>query len=1051
MGITGMKLNFHRIVTFKIEARIFSHDHDRLSPVKTRDNVIPGYKQALPVKGETASLVTTQLSFLRKRIPFGSLALLVVALLGLSSTSNTAEADDWPTWRHDAGRTNITDEKIPAPLLLQWKRELPAVVPAFRKSRLQFDQGYEPIVSGDTVYLALPHIDAVLACEAETGNEKWRFYTAGPVRLAPVAWRDKLYFGSDDGHVYCLNSSDGTLQWKFRAVPSTRKILGNGRLISVWPIRGGPVLADETLYFAAGVWPLEGVFVYALNALTGKVKWVNDRCGALYDQQPHVGAEALGGLTPQGYLLVNGDELLVPCGAGRPATFDRQSGELLDFKLPSEGTIPGGWFMRMEPTVARDIRRGKIEFDSFVNRDEHEGGNRTGEGIAGSRRKITLGGSLLKYADGVQGVDGEIHSIVAAGGRLFITTLDGTIYCFGDTKVSPIVHPAQPAVHMDVDESRASTVAQLRDLVSVRDGYAIVLGSRQGRLAQQIASATNFHVIALTPTESDADAIRRRILNPAAPAGRLAIIAGQLDEAAFPRYLADLIVAEDLEATGLNKGAQWVIALYETLKPYGGVACIAIDPTRDEQIRAWMTAAGHTEARIERHGELLLLRRPGALPGSVDYTNDWKAPDARVRAPLGILWFDDTLAHFKRAPQPSIVGGVMISQDKDWRGETEQMGSVNHLHRNGTGRFRLLKQNFMDVYTGRVMSRDEAARRLQQLQSVPESPGNDFRPPYQYRPPYVEKHYQALQTKGEKPKSYPFLRQTDKGQMTNPLTGNVEPRCYVKSYGCDGGVDYGDMITMRSATPAFYDKRIESGTINIAGPRSGCTNSIIPANGVLNMPYFYEGCTCSYPLPAGAALISMPQSFEQWTAWGEGSAEQIVRIGVNLGAPGDRMTHAGTLFLDYPSVGGPSPEIKIETQPATPDFFYHHSLFTQAKRGWPWVCASGVQGIKSWRLSKLKPGTFTVRLYFIEPQHNAAGLRVFDLALQGQPVLTDFDIFVEAKGKMNCLVKEFADVKIDGECTISFTAHEGKSLLSGIELVSTGMPLDSLAADERAP
>ena len=98
----------------------------------------------------------------------------------------------------------------------------------------------------------------------------------------------------------------------------------------------------------------------------------------------------------------------------------------------------------------------------------------------------------------------------------------------------------------------------------------------------------------------------------------------------------------------------------------------------------------------------------------------------------------------------------------------------------------------------------------------------------------------------------PFLREMDKGQMTNPVTGVVEARRYVKSYGCDGGNDYGHLITMRSATPAFYDKRIESGTINISGPRSGCTNSIIPANGVLNMPYFYAGCSCSYPLPTGA-------------------------------------------------------------------------------------------------------------------------------------------------------------------------------------------------------
>jgi hypothetical protein len=96
------------------------------------------------------------------------------------------------------------------------------------------------------------------------------------------------------------------------------------------------------------------------------------------------------------------------------------------------------------------------------------------------------------------------------------------------------------------------------------------------------------------------------------------------------------------------------------------------------------------------------------------------------------------------------------------------------------------------------------------------------------------------------------------------------------------------------------------------------------------------------------------------------------------------------------------------------------------------------------RLTELKPGTFTVRLYFVEPHHTAAGARVFDVALQGNPVRTDFDIFVAAQGKMKCLVKEFTDVQIDGDFTLSFTAHKGQSLLSGIELVSTGLPLDSL-------
>ena len=90
---------------------------------------------------------------------------------------------------------------------------------------------------------------------------------------------------------------------------------------------------------------------------------------------------------------------------------------------------------------------------------------------------------------------------------------------------------------------------------------------------------------------------------------------------------------------------------------------------------------------------------------------------------------------------------------------------------------------------------------------------------------------------------------------------------------------------MRSATPAFYDKRFESGLVNVSGIRTGCTNSIIPACGLLNLPYFYEGCTCSYPLPCGLALVNMPEEFEQWASWGEGKPEKIAIAG-SLGVVG---------------------------------------------------------------------------------------------------------------------------------------------------------------------
>jgi outer membrane protein assembly factor BamB len=955
----------------------------------------------------------------------GSTRFVVSALMMMCST--VTWAGDWPMWRHDARRANVSVEAAPANPRLQWKRQLPVMKPAFRKARLQFDQGYEPIVMGDTLLVAVPHVDALVAYDAASGKERWRFYTDGPVRLAPVAWRDRVLFGSDDGCFYCLNIADGQVEWKFRAVPSPRKILGNGRLISVWPVRGGAVLADGIVYFAAGVWPLEGVFVYALKAETGEVVWRNERCGSLYGRQPH-NAQALGGLSPQGYLLVDGDKLLVPCGTARPASFDRRTGELIEFSLPGAGRLPGGWFMMLNPQMAKDFRRGKIRFDSGVNRERHEDKEMVGNGESGLRKRIVLAGTTLKYSDGFEGVSGEIHTVLAANGRLFIVTLEGVIYCFADK-------PGTPGEFQKVTEKRhpVATALGLPQAIGERSGYALVLGTHTGELARQLSTDAEYHVVAVTPDPGDLKRLRRRFNSPEVAPGRLVFLPGRLVDLDLPPYLADLIVEES--AAVAKPDADRIVAIYERLRPYGGVACLRLSGDETDEIRGWLASANHAEAVVERVGEYTVIRRNGALPGAVDYTRNWSAPDARVRAPLGILWFGDAIAHFKRSPQPDILGGIMVSRDKAWLDASRRFRTSGRLHVAGSARFVLGEPQFMDVYTGRVLRRPEASSRLRK---APVSPASSLRPPYQYRPPYVT----DIEVPGERGR--PFLRKMNKGQMTNPLTGLVEPRRYVKSYGCDGGNDYGQLITMRSATPAFYDKRIESGTINISGPRSGCTNSIIPANGILNMPFFYDGCTCSYPLPTGAALVSMPETFEQWTAWGAGDVGPIVRVGINLGAPGDRMTRKGTLFVDAPSVGGPSPNIAWKIQPEGTHYFYRHSLFSEGGTGWPWVCASGAVGLTSFQLDGLKPGRFTVRLYFAEPRSIGVGERVFDVMLQGKTVLKGLDIVAVAGGSMRSVVREFPGISIDGRCELVLTAHRGKPLLSGIELVSEGLELDVL-------
>jgi hypothetical protein len=494
-------------------------------------------------------------------------------------------------------------------------------------------------------------------------------------------------------------------------------------------------------------------------------------------------------------------------------------------------------------------------------------------------------------------------------------------------------------------------------------GYVLLTDAGKPGFIEALLTQSQFHLIVL----SDDAALKTRLSKTSFYGERVAVLPTKSE---LPRYFANVVIGP--EPVG------------DTLRPLGG-KLVSLD------------------------GKLLQTR--GALTGSTNYLADWKpSEDPLVQAPLGVLWFDDALSNFKRAPQPKVVDGVMITADKDWLDATNRKGKVD---------YKLLAPVFSDIYTGRMLDEYEAPELRAKFGSV------DMQSiqPAQYRPPTQKNDWSP-----DQPKS---------GLRTNPLTGEKEPRVFPKSYGCDGGFDYGNIFTFRSGTAAFYDKQVESGTVHISGPRSGCTNSIVPAGGILNVPYFYEGCTCSYPLPMALALYSMPESFEQWATWGAVPAEslngKIERLGINFGAPGDRKTRDGTLWLDYPSVGGPSPEIQVRTEPEKPEFYYHHSIWMNGGQGWPWVAASGVKGLRSATISGLKPGTYTVRLTFASPDD---ARHVFDIALQDKPALTKLAL----PAKLIATTHTIPNIQVtDSTLTVKLTALEGETILSGIEIIREGL------------
>src|SRR5438105_387245 len=147
---------------------------------------------------------------------------------------------------------------------------------------------------------------------------------------------------------------------------------------------------------------------------------------------------------------------------------------------------------------------------------------------------------------------------------------------------------------------------------------------------------------------------------------------------------------------------------------------------------------------------------------------------------------------------------------------------------------------------------------------------------------------------------------------SDPITGFLGEWSWSRQYGCNTPIASQNLLTFRSGAAGYYDLARLGGTGNFGGFRSSCPNNLIVAGGLLVAPDYTRTCVCSYQMQTSLALYSDSEA-EMWTFTGANTdAEQHVeRIGINLGAPGDRVDEKGTLWLEYPSVGGKSPSVKV--------------------------------------------------------------------------------------------------------------------------------------------
>ena len=222
------------------------------------------------------------------------------------------DAKDWPTLRGNNDRSASSAVNV----------QVKGV-----KQRWQFTPASKhlatvPVAVGGLIFTGSED-GKLRAVDAASGKLRWQFATPAPIKAPPTVWQGRVLFGSGDGYVYSLDANTGGLQWRFRAAPVERYIMIYGALISTWPVNSGVLVNRGVAYFAAGIIDHDGTYVFALDAVTGKIKWQNNSSG-------HLNPELRKGVSAMGQLTISGDRLLLAGGNQvSPAPFDLKTGKCL--------------------------------------------------------------------------------------------------------------------------------------------------------------------------------------------------------------------------------------------------------------------------------------------------------------------------------------------------------------------------------------------------------------------------------------------------------------------------------------------------------------------------------------------------------------------------------------------------------------------------------------------------------------------------------------------------------------------------------------------------
>ena len=436
----------------------------------------------------------------------------VLAFIGLSVP--LAVAADWPVFQQNYQRNAKTSDSFDLDqLTLLWQRQLagppnpawsgPAKWDAYAgirglKSMRNYDPAYHVIAVGDRIWIGSSMDDAVHCLNLRDGQSRWQFTTDGPIRVAPSFADGQLYFGSDDGHAYCIEAESGELRWRFSPRPAERRIVNNGRLISMWPVRTGILVDGGIAYFGASLLPWQESYLCAVDATTGASDGAGHFVTPIEDATMEGPLSLVPGrflVSPQGRIAprlfspVDGSPVGQLQGGGgsfvvltKDSVFHgpgNKTGWLTASSLESLDTVAsyrGGNAMVVAGDVSFILTDDSLSAANYVTREQiwlTECDCPLSMILAGET--LFVGGQdRVRAFDARSGktiwshrIEGKAFALAAAGGVLLVSTDTGQLFAFAEVPGAKVI--GAPPLAQGHDPEEHAEVADLQSVKAERD------------------------------------------------------------------------------------------------------------------------------------------------------------------------------------------------------------------------------------------------------------------------------------------------------------------------------------------------------------------------------------------------------------------------------------------------------------------------------------------------------------------------------------------------------------------------------------------------------